>query len=62
MRTPIVLQNRKISLVIIHKGSVEMYDNQTGYSRYTYEGHAFDEADKYLMNGWKNVHAKEYEV
>lgn len=62
MRTPIVLQNRKVSVVIIHKGSVEVYDNITGYSRYTYEGHAFDEADKYLWNGWKNVHAKEYEA
>lgn len=61
MRTPIVLQNRKVSLVIIHRGYVEVYDNKNGYSKYNYEGHAFDEADKYLLNGWNNVHSKKYE-
>ncbi len=39
-----------------------MYDNKDGYSKYSYEGHFMDEADKYLMNGWHNVRAKEYEV
>ena len=62
MRTPIVLQNRKVSLVIIHKGYVETYDNTEGYSKYSYRGHAFDEADKFLLNGWKNVQGKEYEA